>query len=469
MIPYGRHSIDDADIAAVVDVLASDWLTTGPTLVEFEQAVAHTVDAPEAVAVSNGTAALHCAIHAIGLQPGDEVILPPLTFVATANAIVMCGGVPVFSDVDPETLLLDPQAVEEKVTPRTKAILAVDYAGQPCDYHALRHIAKRHGLVLMADACHALGASLHGCPVGSLADLTIFSFHPVKAMTTGEGGMVVTQQPEYANRMRIFRNHGITTDHQERLARQTWEYQMICLGMNYRLTDFQCALGLSQLRKLQRWVMRRQTIASQYDNALATIPGIHPVLARSGVSHAYHLYVIQVEKEKFGVDRGTLFSLLREQGIGVQVHYIPVHLQPFYQNQFGTGPGLCPIAEAAYEKMLSLPIYPLLQDQEVDGIVNAIQKEAKRMSTFSLSDPNLSSSIRGLFLFRIGQRVCPLHQDGRPDLGKVGEVIDGELKVANPEKAGSRGETYQVRLENGEVIALNFPEITEAPEMVSQA
>ena len=267
----------------------------------------------------------------------------------------------------------------------------------------------------------------------------------------------------------MFRNHGITTDHQERLANQTWEYQMVCLGMNYRLTDFQCALGLSQLRKLQGWVTRRQAIASQYDKALATIPGIYPVPSRSDVSHAYHLYVIQVEKEKFGVDRATLFSLLREQGIGVQVHYIPVHLQPFYQNQFGTGPGLCPIAEAAYEKMLSLPIYPLLQDQEVEGIVNAIQKEKNIMSTFRLSDPNLSSSMRGDFLYQIGQRVCPIHPDGRPDLSKVGEVIDGELKVANPKKAGSRGETYQVRLENGEVIALNFPEITEAPEMVSQA
>ncbi|MFB3114827.1 MAG: UDP-4-amino-4,6-dideoxy-N-acetyl-beta-L-altrosamine transaminase, partial [Nitrospirales bacterium] len=355
MIPYGRHSIDEVDIAAVVAVLQSDWLTTGPTLLEFEKAVAHMVDTREAVAVSNGTAALHCAMHAIGLQPGDEVILPPLTFVATANAIVMCGGVPVFADVDPETLLLDPEAVEEKVTPRTKAILAVDYAGQPCDYDALRHIANRHGLVLMADACHALGASLNGRPVGSLADLTIFSFHPVKAMTTGEGGMVVTQQPEYANRMRIFRNHGITTDHQERLARQTWEYQMICLGMNYRLTDFQCALGLSQLRKLQGWVTRRQAIASQYDKALATIPGIYPVPTRSGVSHAYHLYVIRIDQEACGVNRATLFSLLREQGIGAQVHYIPVHLQPFYREQFGTEPGLCPHAESAFENILSLP------------------------------------------------------------------------------------------------------------------
>jgi len=467
MIPYGRHSIDEGDIAAVVDVLQSDWLTTGPTLLEFEKAVAQMVDTREAVAVSNGTAALHCAMHAIGLQPGDEVILPPLTFVATANAIVMCGGVPVFADVDPETLLLDPQAVEANVTPRTKAILAVDYAGQPCDYDALRDIAKRHGLVLIADACHALGASLHGCPVGSLADLTIFSFHPVKAMTTGEGGMVVTQRCRYAKRIRMFRNHGITTDHQERSAKQTWEYQMVCLGMNYRLTDFQCALGLSQLRKLQGWVRRRQAIASQYDKALATIPGIYPVPTRSGVSHAYHLYVIQVAKEEFGVDRATLFSLLREQGIGVQVHYIPVHLQPFYQKQFGTGPGLCPIAEAAYEKMLSLPIYPLLQDQEVDGIVNAIKNEKNIMSTFRLSDPNLSSSIREDFHYQIGQRVCVIQQEWRSELSRLGEVIDGERDVT--QSCSSYSEKYWVRLENGEVIDLGLAQMTEAQEMASKS
>ena len=376
MIPYGRHSIDDDDIAAVVDVLHSDWLTTGTKILEFEQAMARMVHAQDAVAVSNGTAALHCAMHAIGLQAGDEVILPPLTFVATANAVVMCGGVPVFADVDPQTLLLDPHDVEEKVTSRTKAILAVDYAGQPCDYDALRGIADAFGLVLIADACHALGASLHGRPVGSLADLTILSFHPVKALTTGEGGMVVTMQAEYAKRMRMFRNHGITTDHQQRLAKQTWEYQMTDLGMNYRLTDFQCALGLSQLRKLPGWITRRQAIASRYDQAWNTIPGIHPVPVGSGVSHAYHLYVIRVDQEKLGVDRATLFSLLREQGVGVQVHYIPVHLQPFYREQFGTEPGLCPHAEAAYEDILSLPIYPALKNEEVDEVIATLKDVA---------------------------------------------------------------------------------------------
>lgn len=376
MIPYGRHNIDENDIASVVGVLQSDWLTTGSKIFDFEQAMAHRVHAREAVAVSNGTAALHTAMHAIGLQSGDEVIVPPLTFVATANAVVMCGGVPVFADVDPQTLLLDPQEVEEKITPRTRAILAVDYAGQPCDYNALRDIANRHGLVLMADACHALGASIEGHPVGSLADLTIFSFHPVKAMTTGEGGMVVTLHSKYAERMRIFRNHGITTDHQQRVEKQTWEYQMVCLGMNYRLTDFQCALGLSQLEKLSEWITRRQAIASQYDLGLVSVPGIHSLSTRPGVSHAYHLYVIQSEVDEGGVDRTTLFTLLRERGVGVQVHYIPVHLQPFYRERFGIKPGLCPHAEAAYERILSLPIYPGLKNEEVLNVINEVKNIA---------------------------------------------------------------------------------------------
>jgi len=376
MIPYGRHCIDEGDIAAVVEVLQSDWLTTGTKVLDFEQAMARVVHAREAVAVSNGTAALHTAIHAIGLQPGDEVIVPSLTFVATANAVVMCGGVPVFADVDPQTLLLDPYAVEEKITPRTKAILAVDYAGQPCDYDALRDLVNRYGLVLMADACHALGASVEEQPVGSLADLTIFSFHPVKTMTTGEGGMVVTLHSKYAERMRVFRNHGITTDHQQRVEKQTWEYQMVCLGMNYRLTDFQCALGLSQLKKLSGWITRRQAMASQYDLGLDSVHGIHPLSTRPGVSHAYHLYVIQVQAEEYGVDRAGLFTLLRERGIGVQVHYLPVHLQPFYREHFGTKPGLCPHAEAAYEGILSLPIYPGLKNEEVLNVIDEVKNIA---------------------------------------------------------------------------------------------
>ena len=261
--------MDEADIEAVIQVLRSDWLTTGPKVEAFEQAVAQYGGATYGVAVNSGTAALHAAMYAIGIGPGDEVIVPAMTFAATANSVVYQGGTPVFADVEPQTLLLDPRQVVAKITPRTKAVVAVDYAGQPCDYTALRDIAEKHGVYLIADACHALGGAYQGKPVGSLADLTVFSFHPVKHITTGEGGMVVTAYSELAERMRMFRNHGITSDHRQRDQRGTWYYEMTDLGYNYRLTDLQCALGLSQLQKLAAWLSRRQMIAGCYDASLA--------------------------------------------------------------------------------------------------------------------------------------------------------------------------------------------------------
>ena len=299
-IPYGRQQIDEDDIQAVVKVLRSDWLTTGPKVSEFEQAVADFVGAKYAVAVNSGTAALHAAMYAIGIGPGDEVILPPMTFAATANAVVFQGGTPVFADVDPDTLLIDPNEVEDKITPRTKAIVAVDYAGQPCDYDALRAIAERNGLFLVADACHALGAEYKGKKVGTLADLTVFSFHPVKHITTGEGGMVTTYDPEFAERMRMFRNHGITRNPSKFLNANSpmpsapcsnlhapcdmpFYYEMHDLGYNYRITDLQCALGLSQLKKLPNFLERRREIATCYDKALADIPGIEPLGLRADV------------------------------------------------------------------------------------------------------------------------------------------------------------------------------------------
>ncbi|MCK4818400.1 aminotransferase class I/II-fold pyridoxal phosphate-dependent enzyme, partial [bacterium] len=238
MIPYGRQSIDEDDVKAVVEVLRSDWLTTGPKVPEFEKAFAEFVGAKHAVAVSSGTAALHAAMYAVGIGAGDEVIVPPMTFAATANCIVFQRGVPVFSDVDAETLLIDPGQVKEKITPRTKAIIAVDYAGHPCEYDKLRQIAKRHGTALVADGCHALGAEYKGKKVGTLADLTVFSFHPVKHITTGEGGMVTTDDPALAERIRIFRNHGITSDYHQREEQGSYFYEMVDLGYNYRLTDF---------------------------------------------------------------------------------------------------------------------------------------------------------------------------------------------------------------------------------------
>jgi perosamine synthetase len=368
-LPYGRQWVDDDDVAAVVGVLRGDWLTTGPLVGEFERAFAAAAGSREAVAVSNGTAALHAAMYALGVGPGDEVITPPLTFAASANSVVYQGAKPVFADVDPETLLLDPQQVETKVTPRTRAVIAVDYAGQACDYDSLREITSRHGLKLVADACHALGGKHRERPVGALADLSTFSLHPVKPITTGEGGVVTTDDPDFARRMLDFRNHGITTDHRQRERQGSWFYEMVDLGYNYRLTDFQCALGLRQLAKLPAWVARRQEIARRYDAAFAGLPGVRPLRVRPEVSHAYHLYVVRV-----GGPRAEVFAALRAEGIGVNVHYIPVHFHPYYRRRFGTGPGLCPVAESAYDRILSLPIFPRMSDGDVEDVIAAVRK-----------------------------------------------------------------------------------------------
>jgi perosamine synthetase len=365
-LPYGRQWIEDEDLAAVAAVLQSDWLTTGPMVARFEEAVAAFTGARHGVAVANGTAALHAAMYAAGIGAGDEVIVPPMTFAATANAVVFQGGRPVFADVDGETLLLDPAAAEARITPKTRAIVAVDYAGQPCDYRALRAVADRHGLTLVADGCHALGATAGGRRVGTLADLTVFSFHPVKHITTGEGGMVMTGRGEWRERMAAFRNHGIDTDHRQRAERGSWFYEMRDLGYNYRLSDLQCALGLSQLSRLPGWLARRRGIAAAYGRALADLPWIRPVAVRADVEHAYHLYPVRVR------NRARVFARLREAGIGANVHYVPVHLHPYYRERFGTGPGLCPAAEAAYEELLSLPMFPAMSDGDVERVVEAL-------------------------------------------------------------------------------------------------
>lgn len=374
VLPYGRQAIDDDDIAAVVQTLHSDWLTTGPKVAEFEEQFAATTGAKYAIAVSSGTAALHAAMYALGIGPGAEVIVPPMTFAATANAVVFQGGTPIFADVQPETLLLDPAQVAAKITPRTKAIIAVDYAGQPCDYEALQTLADQHNLALVSDACHALGGSYHHRPVGSLADLSTFSLHPVKHITTGEGGVITTDQTEFAEKMRWFRNHGITTDHRQRAEQGGWFYEMVDLGYNYRITDFQCALGVSQLAKLPKWIDRRQEIAQQYDWALANLASVSPLAVSPNVSHAYHLYVIRLHLEQLKVGRSEIFAALRAENIGVNVHYIPVHLHPFYRRHMGTQAGGCPVAEAIYEQILSLPIFPGMVPQDVGDVISAVFK-----------------------------------------------------------------------------------------------
>ena len=373
LLSYGHQCIDEDDIKAVVDVLRSDWLTTGPKVAEFEKRFAEMVGAKYAVAVNSGTAALHAAAFAAGIGPGDEVITTPMTFAASANCVLYCGGRPVFADVEADTLLLDPSSVESKVSPKTKAIIAVDYAGQPCDYDALKKLSDEHGLILIADACHALGATYKNRKVGTLADMTVFSFHPVKHITTGEGGMVITDNPEFAVKLRAFRNHGITTDHRQREANGSWFYEMAELGYNYRLPDINCALGLSQLKKLDKFVARRRQIAALYDSAFADMPALSPLAQRDDRKSSYHLYVVRLNLSKLNANRQQVFGALRAENIGVNVHYIPVYWHPYY-NKLGYGKGLCPVAEKAYEEIVTLPLFPAMSDRDAEDVIRAVKK-----------------------------------------------------------------------------------------------
>ena len=357
MIPYGKQTIDNDDIQAVVDVLKSDWLTTGPKVDEFEDAIASYVNSEYAVAVSSGTAALHCAMFAAGIKQDDEVIVTPMTFAASSNAILYMNAMPVFVDIEEDTLLIDANKIEKKITPKTKAIVTVDYAGQPCDYDTIKKICNKHNLIHISDGCHALGAEYKEQKIGSLADMTCFSFHPVKHITTGEGGAITTNCKKYYDKLCLFRNHGITTDHRQREKQGSWFYEMVELGYNYRITDIQCALGISQLKKLSVWVKKRNEIANKYNEAFAKTC-IKPLITRDSSVNSYHLYIIKVP------NRNEVFNKLRKVGIGVNVHYIPVHLHPYYKKKLGTRIGDCPVAESAYEQILSLPIYPSLIDTE---------------------------------------------------------------------------------------------------------
>ncbi|MCK1707596.1 UDP-4-amino-4,6-dideoxy-N-acetyl-beta-L-altrosamine transaminase [Bradyrhizobium sp. 146] len=371
-IPYGRQDIDDEDIAAVTDALRSAWLTTGPRVSDFERAFAEFCGACEGVAVNSGTAALHAAVRALKIGPGDEVIVPAITFAASSNAAVYEGGTPVFADVEPETLLIDTASVDRKITARTRAIVAVDYGGQPADYDALRALAAGRGIRIIADACHAPGATYKDRKVGTIADISAFSFHPVKHLTTCEGGMVLTDDTEMAARMRRFRNHGIDSDHRSREKTGTFSYDMVELGYNYRLPDIQCALGISQLRRLSHWLDRRQAIAARYDEMFADVPFVRPLTTHSDRTNAYHLYVIRLDLGKLKVDRRRAFDHLKAAGIGANVHYAPVYLHSFYRERFGYQPGLCPNAEAVHREILTLPMFPTLSEADQDYVVRTV-------------------------------------------------------------------------------------------------
>lgn len=373
-IPYGKQIIDDDDIAAVSETLRSAWLTTGPRVDEFERAFAEFCGAAEGVVVNSGTAALHCMMRALKISPGDEVIVPAITFAASSNAVVYEGGTPVFADIEADTLLIDPAAVEAKITARTKAILAVDYAGQPADYDALRGLADKRGIRVVSDACHAPGATYKGRKVGTIAALSAFSFHPVKHLTTCEGGMVLTDDAEMASHMRRFRNHGIDSDHRSRESDGTFVYDMVELGYNYRLPDIQCALGLSQLKHLPQWLVRRQAIAARYDEMFAGIPFVRPLAKRPDRTNAYHLYVIRLNLTLLKIDRRRAFDHLKASGINANVHYAPVYHHSFYRQQFGYQVGLCPRAEAVYREILTLPLFPTISEAEMDYVVSTVNE-----------------------------------------------------------------------------------------------
>jgi perosamine synthetase len=374
LLPYGRHSVDEADIQAVVDVLRSNWLTTGPKVEEFEEAFAAWVEAEHAVSFSSGTAALHAAAFAAGLGTGDEAITTPMTFAATANCVLYQSATPVFADVCSDTLNLDPEQITKKITPKTRAILPVDYAGHPADLDPILEIASNHGLIVIEDACHALGAKYRGRSSGSIADMTVFSFHPVKHITTGEGGMISTNNAQFAETLRRFRNHGISSEARQRQSAGQWHYEMVLLGFNYRLPDIACALGIEQLKKLGANVARRREIASRYMAAFREIPGVIPPATRPDVDPAWHLYPIRLDLAKLTADRGQVFRALRAENIGVNVHYIPVHRHPYYVERFGYRGGECPVAEDAYERLISLPMFHGMSDRDVHDVTTAVTK-----------------------------------------------------------------------------------------------
>jgi perosamine synthetase len=369
-LPYGRQEISDADVKAVVEALCSGWLTTGPRVAEFENAFAAWCGARDGVAVNSGTAALHAAMRAIGIKPGDEVIVPAITFAASANAAIYEGGIPVFADVERNTLLIDPASAAARISSKTRAIVAVDYAGQPADYDALRRLAQKHNLALIADACHSPGATYKGRTAGTLADISCFSFHPVKHLTTCEGGMALTDSPEMAAHMRRFRNHGIDSDHRTREKNGAHAYDMRELGYNYRLPDVQCALGLAQLARLKVWVAARQRLAALYDQMLEGIEAAEPLKTHEDRSHARHIYVIKLAE---GINRDRVFAALRAEGIGANVHYAPVYLHSYYR-QRGYAAGTAPIAEAASRQLLTLPLFPAMTGDDVARVAAALAR-----------------------------------------------------------------------------------------------
>ena len=373
-LSYGRQYVDDDDINAVVKILQSDYLTTGPQIEAFEKSVADYVGSKYAVAVSSGTAALHMACYAAGITKGDEVIVAPLTFAASANCVLYCGGTPVFADVNGQSYNIDPKEIAKQISSKTKAIIPVDFTGQSVDIDEIRRIAAKHNLLIIEDSAHALGSEYKGKKVGTQADMTVFSFHPVKPITTGEGGMVVTDDEGLYKKMLLFRSHGITRD-PELLTKNEgpWYYEQKDLGYNYRITDIQCALGISQMNKLNDFIERRRSIVKLYDEALADVVEVVTPYEEDFSNSGWHLYIIKLNLDMLKGTRKEIYTALQCENIGVNVHYLPVYLHPYYKS-LGYKEGLCKNAEYLYERIITLPLFPGMTDQDITDVINGVKK-----------------------------------------------------------------------------------------------
>ncbi len=375
-IPYGHQSIDDDDIQFVVEVLKGDWLTTGPTVDLFERELSNYVDARHAIAVNSGTSALDIAVQALDLPRGSEIITTPFTFAATSNAILYNDHVPVFADIDPITRNIHPDEIRRRITPKTRAIIYVDYAGHPCAIDEIREVAQEHDLRLIEDACHALGASYEGHKIGTFADMTAFSFHPVKPITTGEGGAVVTDDSELNAKLRLLRSHGITRDVGGMFGEgASWGYDMQLLGRNYRMTDIQAALGISQLVKIDSFITRRNKLAALYTKILSDLAWLDLPKTREHVTHGWHLYTVLLK----GVERNTLFTYLKERDIGANVHYIPTYKFSYYQRHYPQNANAFPSTKDIFNRILTLPLYPSMKDEDVEYVSERLHEAESDM------------------------------------------------------------------------------------------
>jgi len=373
-IPYGSQYINEDDIQSVVSVLKGDWLTQGPTIDAFEKAFAQYADAQYAIAFNSGTSALHGAMFAAGVAEGDEIITSPITFAASANCGVYMGAKPVLADIDPKTYCIDPEEIKKNITQKTKVIIPVDLAGYPVNIDKIKESIKADDMVIVEDAAHALGATRKGKFIGTQADMTMFSFHPVKHITTAEGGMITTNNEDYYEKLRLFRSHGITKD-ADKLSKSDgpWYYEMQALGYNYRITDMQCALGLSQLKKAEEFINRRIKLADRYDEAFKNNPMIQipPRPKEKDSRHVFHIYPVLLDKS---LDRKEIFIKLREKGIFCQVHYIPIHHQPYYQEHFNYTTNQYPNANEYYQREITIPLFPKMTDDEQIYVINAIKE-----------------------------------------------------------------------------------------------